>query len=326
MATPRRDRFAIGGKEIAAGQRGTVELPISRLVTGSPLSLPVLVLHGRSEGPTVWVNAAVHGDEVNGVEIIRRVLEDLKPRELRGTLLAIPVVNGPGFIAGDRYLPDRRDLNRSFPGAAKGSLASRIAHIFVREIVARSTVGIDLHTGSDHRTNLPQIRADLDNPATLKLARAFGAPVMLHAATRDGSLRQSAADQGATVLLYEGGEAWRFDKSAIAVGVRGVRRVLEELDMVDPADGGHHTLPDPILCRKSRWVRVRRSGMVQLWVGVGDVVSKGQPVGQIHDAFGKRLSRVNATVGGVVIGLNLQPIVNQGDAVMNIAQPESEPT
>jgi predicted deacylase len=187
-------------------------------------------------------------------------------------------------------------------------------------------VGIDLHTGSDHRTNLPQIRADLDNPATFELARAFGASVMLHAATRDGSLRQAAADHGATVLLYEGGEAWRFDETAIAVGARGVRRVLEDLDMVNPVDGAPQPLPDPIVSRRSRWVRVRRSGMVQLWVNPGDVVSKGQPVGQIHDAFGKKLSRVNATVDGVVIGLNLHPIVNQGDAVINIGQTQTEPT
>ncbi len=320
MVVTKRPSLKIGDVETKPGHRGRVELPISRLVNGSPLALPVLTVHGKYDGPTVWVSAAVHGDEVNGVEIIRRFLADLNPRDLRGTVLAIPVVNGPGFITGDRYLPDRRDLNRSFPGSARGSLAGRIANLFVTEIVARCSVGIDLHTGSDHRTNLPQIRGDLENKKTLELAHAFGAPVMLHAPIRPGSLRQAASARGATVLLYEGGEAWRYQESAIAIGTRGVRRVLETLDMVDVADGTHVSDTEVTRCENARWVRVRRSGMVQLWVQPGDVVSKGQPVGQIHDAFGQHLSRITATVDGIVIGLNLHPIVNQGDAVINIAQ------
>ena len=221
-----------------AGRRHELSLPISQLVTGADVTLPVHVLHGREDGPTVWVSAAIHGDEVAGVEIVRRVLERLQPTHLRGTLLAVPIVNVLGVMAGDRYLPDRRDLNRSFPGSARGSLASRIAHLMMTEVIGRCTVGIDLHTGADRRSNLPQIRCDLEDPQTRALAEAFGAPVLFHARLRDGSLRAAARETGARVLLYEAGEAWRFDEYAIAPGVDGVLRVLAALDMVDPADVG----------------------------------------------------------------------------------------
>ena len=189
-----RESFAIGNVRVRAGSTKEVELPITRLVTGGDVSLPVRVVHGREPGPTVWVNAAIHGDEVMGIEVIRQAVATLSPRTLRGTLVAVPVVNVLGFMTGDRYLPDRRDLNRSFPGSARGSLASRIAHLFMTEVVSKCDVGIDLHTASDRRTNLPQIRADLDDPRTRSLAEAFGAPVMLHARLRDGSLRQAARD------------------------------------------------------------------------------------------------------------------------------------
>ncbi len=314
--------FLIGDESVRPGQRKSVSFPIAKFVTGSPMELPVIALHGRTEGPTVWINAAIHGDEINGVEIVRRVLERVSPATLRGTLLAIPVVNAPGFINGDRYLPDRRDLNRSFPGNTRGSLASRIANVFMREVVSRCTVGIDLHTGSMHRTNLPQVRANLDDPTTRRLALAFDAPVMMHAAIRDGSLRQAAADVGATVLLYEGGEAWRFDEPSIRAGVRGVLRVLAELDMIDPVET--KTDSTAVSSRKSKWVRARRSGITSLGVELGDTVVKGQPLGRLHDSLGNRLSQVNASDAGVIIGLNLDPIVNQGDALVHIALIESD--
>ena len=218
-ATP-RDPFRIGELLVAPGRTATGELPISRLVTGTQISLPIQVVHGRKPGRTVWISAAVHGDEIAGVEIIRRVTRSLNARTMSGTLIAVPIVNVHGFLNGDRYLPDRRDLNRSFPGSPNGSLAARIANLFMTEIVKRCDVGIDLHTGSDHRTNLPHVRGDLDDPETRKLAEAFGAPIMLHARVRDGSLRAAATESGATMLLFEGGEAWRFDAPAIEVGAR----------------------------------------------------------------------------------------------------------
>ena len=171
-----RESFGIGTVRIRPGTSRNLELPITRLVTGSDVSLPVRVVHGRDDGPTVWLSAAIHGDEVVGVEVIRQVLAGLDPKTFRGTLVAVPVVNVLGFMTGDRYLPDRRDLNRSFPGSARGSLASRIAHLFMTEVVAKCDVGLDLHTGSDRRSNLPQIRADLDDELTRQPGRGVRRP------------------------------------------------------------------------------------------------------------------------------------------------------
>ena len=310
--------FRIGGLVVAPGRAATGELPISRLVTGTQISLPIQVLHGRKPGRTVWISAAVHGDEIAGVEIIRRVTRSLNARTMSGTLIAVPIVNVHGFLNGDRYLPDRRDLNRSFPGSANGSLAARIASLFMTEIVKRCDVGIDLHTGSDHRTNMPHVRADLDDPETRKLAEAFGAPLMLHARVRDGSLRAAATERGATMLLYEGGEAWRFDSGAIDVGVRGIRNVLAELAMVDPDDNGPR--PEPVECRRSTWVRARRSGLALLQTELGATVHRGEPLGVIHDSVGKQLSRITAPRAGVVIGHIQHPLVHQGDAVVHLAE------
>ncbi len=324
---PRRPSFTIGDLDVAAGKQAIGELPVSRLVTGTRISLPVRVLHGATEGPTIWVSAAVHGDEIGGVEIIRRALETVDPRRLRGTIIAVPIVNVHGFLTGDRYLPDRRDLNRSFPGSATGSLAARIAHLFMAEVVRRCDVGIDLHTGSDHRTNLPQVRADLDDPATLELAQAFGAPFRLHAKLRDGSMRAAATAAGATVLLYEGGQAWRFDEDAIVAGTHGVRRVLAKLDMIDVTEeAAFAAVPDGVESRSSGWVRARRSGIVSLDVSLGDIVAKGQLIAVIRDSVGARVGSLRATRSGIVIGYSLQPLVNQGDAIVHIADVADEST
>jgi predicted deacylase len=312
-----RESFAIGSWRVRAGSSKEVEIPITRLVTGADVSLPVQVVHGREPGPVVWVNAAIHGDEVLGVEVIRRVLQPLSAKELRGTLLAVPVVNVLGFMTGDRYLPDRRDLNRSFPGSARGSLASRIAHLFMTEVVAKCEIGIDLHTAADRRANLPQIRADLDDARTRELAEAFGAPVMLHARIRDGSLRQAAREKGAAVLLYEAGEAMRFDEAPIEAGVLGVRRVLASLGMVD--DEEVPAPPPSVESRTSGWVRARGTGILHMEVELGQRVEAGDRLGGLSDTFGRRVRLVHADRPGIVIGLNRAPLVNSGDALVHIA-------
>ncbi|MCR8669968.1 succinylglutamate desuccinylase/aspartoacylase family protein [Agrococcus sp. HG114] len=314
-----RESFAIGAVRVRAGQAKSVDLPIARLVTGGDVSLPVRVVHGREPGPAVWLDAAVHGDEVVGVEVIRRVLAAVSPRTLRGTLVAVPVVNVLGFMTGDRYLPDRRDLNRSFPGAARGSLASRIAHLLMTEVVARCDVGIDLHTGSDRRDNLPQVRADLDDPETRRLAAAFGAPVMLHARLRDGSLRQAAREAGSIALLYEAGEALRLEEQPVAAGVAGVLRVLAALGMLEEQPEPE---AEPVECRASGWVRARGSGILHLEVELGDRVDAGARLGRVADAFGTGGRIVRADRDGIVIGLTRAPIVHAGDAVAHIAAPE----
>ncbi len=321
----RRPSFAIGDLDVPAGKSAIGEIPVSRLVTGNRMSIPIKVCHGRHDGPVIWLSAAVHGDEIGGVEIIRRALLGIDPKTLAGTIVAVPIVNVHGFVNGDRYLPDRRDLNRSFPGSANGSLAARIANLFLTEIVSRSDVGIDLHTGSDHRTNLPQIRADLDDPRTRDLAIAFGAPFMMHAKLRDGSMRAAATATGSTVLLYEGGEAWRFDRDAIEAGVLGVGRVLARLGMVHTVDepvglDGSTAAPLPVESRSSGWVRVRRSGIAGIDVELGQHVERGQIVATVRDSVGRRLSQTRSSRTGMVIGLTRQPLVNQGDAIIHIAE------
>ena len=312
-----RESFGIGPVRVRAGTSRELELPITRLVTGADVSLPVRVVHGRDDGPTAWVAAAIHGDEVVGVEVIRQVMAGLDARAIRGTLIAVPIVNVLGFMNGDRYLPDRRDLNRSFPGSARGSLASRIAHLFMEQVVAKSDVGIDLHTGSDRRSNLPQVRADLDHPETRRLAEAFAAPVMLHAKIRDGSLRHAARELGSTVLVYEGGENLRFDDYAIEAGVAGVRRVLAALGMTD---GGADPDHEPsVECRSSGWVRARCTGILDLEVRLGQRVGDGDRLGALVDSFGRTLRLVRANRDGIVIGRTEAPLVNSGDALVHIA-------
>lgn len=223
----------VGGEAVPPGRRRELELPVARLPTDTWLSIPVVVLNGRAPGPTVWLSGAVHGDEINGVEIVRRLARTLDPRRLAGTVIAVPVVNVFGFVNESRSFPDRRDLNRSFPGSTRGSLAARLAHLFMQEVVSRSDDGIDFHTATDHRTNLPQLRCDLDDPETRRCAVAFGAPMTLHSRLRDGSLREAATSRGIPVLLYEGGEPVRFNEWAIRAGVDGALRVLQELGMWD---------------------------------------------------------------------------------------------
>lgn len=289
---------------------------MSRLPTGSRLSMPVVVINGKHPGPTVWLSGAIHGDELNGVEVVRRVLPRIDQRTLRGAIIAVPVVNVFGFVEQSRYLPDGRDLNRSFPGSPRGSMASQLAALFMKEVVMQCDLGIDMHTAAAHRTNVPQIRAYVDDEPTLTLARAFGAPYIIDARLRDGSVRAAAMKRGIKVLLYEAGQIHRFDEEAIESGVNGVLRVLEAMDM------GTWETPSfkaPREIRATRWVRARRSGLMQLDVELSNAVTQGDVIGSISDALGNRAARITASSSGHVIALNQNPLVSQGDALVHIA-------
>lgn len=293
-----------------------IELPVGRLPTGSEATLPIAVINGRTAGPNVWISGGIHGDEVNGVEVVRGIMRMLDAKSLRGALIAVPIANPLGFLMRSRYLPDRRDLNRSFPGSPRGSPASRLAHIIMTEVVSHCSVGIDCHTATNHRINLPQLRADIDDPETLRLARAFAAPFTIKARIRDGSLRQAATERGIKMLLYEAGQADRFDQEAIGFGKEGVLRTLRALDMVDMR------LPRPgptRLVRRTRWVRARRGGLVEIGAELGDRVSPGQVVAEVSDAFGVRPTRIKAPDSGWVIARTLNPLVNPGDPLIHIA-------
>lgn len=215
--------FPIQDTEVPPGGRKYLKIPVARLPTGEWTHLQVYILHGARPGPCLWLSGAIHGDEVDGVEIIRQVMDEISPEKLSGTVLAVPVVNVFGFGAEDRYLPDRRDLNRSFPGGARGSMASRLARLFMDEVVDRCGYGIDFHCGSHGRDNHPQVRGNLADEETRRIAQAFGAPILIGGAGPDGSLRRAAVKAGARVLVYEGGEAHRFTPSAIRAEDRSTR-------------------------------------------------------------------------------------------------------
>ena len=319
MDKPRRKSVTVGGVEVSPGSQAAIDLPVTDLSTHTPITMPVHVVHGRRDGPTLFVCAALHGDEINGVEIIRRLLRLSALKRMRGTLIAVPIVNVMGFVAQSRYLPDRRDLNRSFPGSAGGSLAARMARLFMNEVLLRSTHGIDLHTGAVHRTNFPQIRGNLDDPETERLARVFGVPVVINTDFREGSLRETAARNGVPVIVYEAGEALRFDEACIRAGVEGVVRVMRTLEML-PASKRRQ--PPPLVIRSSSWARAPRSGLLRTSVSLGAAIEKGEVLGVIADPFGENEVEVLATTDGVVIGRTNLPLAHEGDALFHIARHE----
>jgi predicted deacylase len=307
----------VGDSVVQPGERATVRLPVADLYTGTSLSMPVHVVCGRRDGPVLFVSAAIHGDELNGVEVIRRLLKRRALSSIRGTLLAVPIVNVHGFLDQSRYLPDRRDLNRSFPGSRKGSVAARMAHTFMNEIVDKANFGIDLHTGAINRSNLPQIRGDLDDDATLQLAKAFGTPVIVNSNVRDGSLRQCAADKGMPMLIYEAGEALRFDELCIRAGLRGTLNAMRHIGMLPLSK---KTRPvSPVLADSTSWVRAPESGIVIPRVELGSRVMAGQLLAIIGDPVSDEEVQVEAPFDGIIIGQSKLPLAHEGDALFNVA-------
>jgi len=314
----KRPSFEIAGDSITAGTRKTINLPVSTLSDHTPVTLSAHVIHGRSDGPTMFVSAGIHGDEVIGVEIVRRLLRTKNLKSLRGTLIVVPIVNTFGFLNHSRYLPDRRDLNRCFPGSPNGSLASRLAHIFMNEIVTRCSLGIDLHSAAINRMNLPQVRVSADSQEDLKLARVFGAPVILASALRDGSLRQEAKKIGVDVLLYEAGEAMRFDEMSVRAGLAGILRILKEIEML-PKAGIAKPKANSLLCTKSNWLRAPTGGLLRIFKSEGDVVEDGDVVAAISDPFGEGEVEVSTHYSGIIVGRAVMPVVYEGDALFHIA-------
>lgn len=313
-----REGFEIGGQVIAPGTRATVDLPLSVLSDHTPAAMAVHVVHGKRPGPTIFVTAAIHGDEVIGVEIVRRLLRAPSLDHLRGTLLAVPIVNSFGFLNHSRYLPDRRDLNRSFPGSEGGSLAARLANLLLTEVIERCEFGIDLHSAAIHRTNLPQIRVSPHKIETLRLAEAFGAPVILTSKLRDGSLRDVASRRGVDILLYEAGEALRFDEVAARAGLSGILRVMRAKGMIS-AKGVAKARAKSVRCKQSSWMRAPAGGLLRTFRTIGDFVTEGEVLGIVADPFGEVEVEVIAAEAGILIGRTFLPVVNEGDAVFHIA-------
>lgn len=314
----------IGDTRIRPGERVNVDLPVADLYTATSLHMPVQVIRGRRPGPVLFVSAAVHGDELNGVEVIRRLLRLKVLRSIRGTLIAVPIVNVHGFLDQSRYLPDRRDLNRCFPGSETGSIAARLANLFIREIVDKASVGIDLHTGAINRSNLPQIRANLEHDPTMAIAKAFGAPVIIDSNIRDGSLRACAAERGMPMLIYEAGEALRFDEAGIRTGVRGVLSVMRHLGMISGSEPKKRTL-NTVMARSTRWVRATASGIVSKKVALGSSVEEGERLAIISDPLGDDQTTVIAPVDGIVIGRSNLPLAHEGDALFHLGTFKDQP-
>ncbi len=316
---PEREPFRIGTHNILAGTRETVDLPVSVMPDHTPVSMSVHVVHGKREGPTMFVSAAIHGDEIIGVEIARRLLRSPALRRLKGTLLVIPVVNTFGFMTHSRYLPDRRDLNRSFPGSPTGSLAARLAHIFMTEVVLRSDVGIDLHSAAVNRTNLPQIRISPSSPRAMALAEAFAPPLILTAKTRENSLRRMAQENNIDALVYEGGQGLRFDEFAVRAGVSGIQRVMRHLNMVATKKSSHNKI-SPMKSRSSYWIRASAGGLMRTFKTTGDQVAENDILGIISDPFGESETELRVTEAGLIVGRTDLPVVNEGDGLFHIAK------
>ncbi len=314
-----KDLLNIAGHSVALGETKQIEMPLVKLYTDTEMAMPIVVKRARKVGPTVFISAAVHGDEIIGIEIIRRLMTRKSFRLQCGTVIFVPIVNVYGVLNKSRYMPDRRDLNRSFPGSAKGSLTGQIAHRFLTEIVEKCDYGIDLHTGAIHRSNYPQIRANVSDAETLELAKAFRVPVILNSNLRDGSLRECANDSQCKILLYEAGEALRFDEFCIRAGERGVLNVLRHLGLLRAKKTANRVTQEPVIAQKSQWLRASSSGLVNNKVRMGETVEKGDVLAEINNPFGEKLDEVVAKRKGVVIGQQNIPLVQEGDAMFNIA-------
>ncbi|EHL31983.1 succinylglutamate desuccinylase/aspartoacylase family protein [Legionella drancourtii] len=313
-----KGHIVIGGERIKPGERKTVFLPMPKLYDWTPMTLPIHVINGIEDGPSLCITAAIHGDEINGVEIIRRFLKTKGLNHINGSVIAIPIVNVYGFLYQERYLMDRRDLNRSFPGSAKGSLASILAGIISNQILSQSTHAIDLHTGSHHRFNLPQIRANLDMPGIEDLALAFNVPVILHSTFRDGSMREYANEQGIPFLLYEGGEALRFDELSIRTGINGILSVMAALKMLKPGKYGLKKCT-PTISRDSYWLRAPLSGILRHIKKSGTRITKGQIIAIIANPSSTEEYKLKSPLSGIIIGESMLPLVHAGQALFHIA-------
>jgi len=309
----------LANNEIKSGSTKSFKIKVGKHYDSSEITMPVTVIRGKKEGPTLFVSAAIHGDEVAGTEIVKRLINSKKISQLHGTLIAIPIVNVFGYYALSRYLPDRRDLNRCFPGSFKGSLGGRIANLFLNEIVSKCDYGIDLHSGSNHRTNLPQIRAMIDDETTKILAEAFGTPVIMNDPFREGSLRQAASALGVRVLVYEGGESLRYSENIVRYGLNGTLSVMAKIGMIKKDIKKPSTRKKVFLASSSYWVRAGQGGSHRSLKKIGDTVNAGTKLGLISDSFANNKFYIKAHTEGIIIGQSLLPLAHKGDALFHIA-------
>jgi predicted deacylase len=308
----------IAGKRLKPGTTIETQLKISESVTHQPVSVPVNIACGIEDGPVIFLTAAVHGDEINGVPIVRQVMDAIDPTKLRGTVVGIPVVNRFGFSTGERYMPDRRDLNRAFPGGPNGSLAGRIAHILFEKVLSRCDYGIDLHTAAQGRANLCHVRGDGDSEKVRNLMRAFGTPIIIQGEGPKGSLRRACTDAGIPTMIFEAGEPNRFEKHVAEIGIQGVFRVLKNLGMYERRVPKKPSFQ--VLIKNSDWIRSDHGGIVELLVNPGDLVRRGQCVARVLSPFGREVDQITSTLSGVVLSTNTLPLTRPGEAMIHVGQ------
>jgi predicted deacylase len=301
--------------EIKPGEFKEIDINIARLPSHTQIDTPIYVSRGLEDGPILALMAGMHGDEINGIEIVRRILDSELHRPKRGTIICMPITNVYGFLNFSRDVPDGKDVNRSFPGSKNGSLASRVAWHLTHDIIPIIDYGIDFHTGGAMRTNYPQVRAMLNDEKNVELANAFNAPFTLDAPFRPNSIRKEASKKGKNIIVYEGGESLRFDQHAIEEGIAGTLRLMKHLKMIDWA-------PEPKeenrVIWSTSWIRAKHAGLFQSIIQGGQLVHKGEWIGTITDPFGEFKEKVMATATAYVIGLNNSPVINAGDALVHL--------
>ncbi|MCA9081395.1 MAG: succinylglutamate desuccinylase/aspartoacylase family protein [Planctomycetaceae bacterium] len=310
-------RFSLGGVPVRRGETCDLQLKISETYTGADVSIPARVIRARQPGPTVFVSAAIHGDELIGTGIIHELLSSGVPLKA-GTLILLPVVNVFGFENHDRYLPDRRDLNREFPGSATGSLASRIADILMREVIQQCDYGIDLHAAAKTRINFPNVRGDLNDPEVRRIAKAFGCELVIDGTGPQGSLRREACRVGCPTIILEAGEPLKVETSMLEIGMRGVRNVLIELGLMDG-----ESVPPPFqsMVRKTTWVRAQVGGFLRFHARPGEIVREGQIIASNFGILGDHQNALVSPVDGLILGMTTLPAVKPGEPVVHIAIP-----
>jgi len=309
--------FTIGEHSIRPGEFKEIHINIARLPSRTQIDTPIYVYRAPEEGPVLALTAGMHGDEINGMEIVRRILDQGYNKVLRGTVLCMPVINVYGFLNYSREVPDGKDINRSFPGSKTGSLASRVAYHMTHDVLPYIDYGVDFHTGGALRTNYPQVRCMMQEEKNVELAAAFNAPFTIDSPFRPHSLRQTAAKKGKNIIVYEGGESVRFDQYAIEEGVNGTLRLMKHLKMIDNAPQAKQ---ESKIVWNSSWVRARTAGLFQTLINCGDLIQKNQVVGSLTDPFGEFKEDIKSPATGYVVGLNNNPVVNAGDALLHIGQ------
>lgn len=312
-------KITILKEEVLPGESKTITMEIARLHTMTKLKIPIIVERSKIDGPVVLFSAGLHGDEINGIEIVRQLIVRKINKPKRGTIICIPVINMFGFVNKSREFPDGRDLNRVFPGSKNGSLASRFAYFLLKEIIPNVDYCVDFHAGGASRFNAPQIRIVPGNEELKSLADVFNAPFTLYSKNIAGSFRNSCTKLGVKMLLFEGGKSLDINHDITHEGVQGVKRFLQHFDMLMPRKKPVDAAAPTLYIDKSTWIRARHSGLFQHKAQAGQFVQKGEVIACITDPFGKFEQKVKAPNSGYIINANDAPIVYQGDAIFHIS-------